>query len=67
MGAIVGIDGIEDSGDITKTGELWRNPGMVGKSSPLLVDGRLYAFDDGGQAVRHRRRDRQADRQAGAS
>jgi len=46
MGAIVAIDGAK-TGDITKTGELWRNPGMVGKSSPLLVDGRLYAFDDG--------------------
>jgi outer membrane protein assembly factor BamB len=45
MGAIVAIDGTK-SGDITKTGELWRNPGMVGKSSPLLLDGRLYAFDD---------------------
>jgi outer membrane protein assembly factor BamB len=47
MGAIVGIDGSK-TGDITKTGELWPPAqGMVGKSSPLLVDGRLYAFDDG--------------------
>lgn len=46
MGAIVGIDG-SGSGDITKTGQLWRAAGMVGKSSPVLVDGRLYAFDDG--------------------
>lgn len=46
MGTIVGIDGSK-TGDITKTGELWRVPGMVGKSSPVLVDGRLYAFDDG--------------------
>jgi len=46
MGAIIGIDGSK-TGDITKTGELWRSPGMVGKSSPLLVDGRLYSFDDG--------------------
>jgi outer membrane protein assembly factor BamB len=45
MGAIVGIDGAK-LGDITTTGQLWRNPGMVGKSSPVLVDGRLYAFDD---------------------
>ncbi len=46
MGGIVAIDGTK-SGDITKTGELWRAQGMVGKSSPLLVDGRVYAFDDG--------------------
>ncbi|MBI2824573.1 MAG: PQQ-binding-like beta-propeller repeat protein [Planctomycetia bacterium] len=33
--------------DITKTNELWRvKELMVGKSSPLLVDGRLYALDD---------------------
>jgi outer membrane protein assembly factor BamB len=46
MGSIVAIDGSK-TGDITKTGALWRSEGMVGKSSPLLVDGRLYAFDDG--------------------
>ena len=46
MGAIVAVDGSK-TGDITKTGELWRQAGMVGKSSPLLVDGRLFAFDDG--------------------
>ncbi len=46
MGAIVGIDGSK-TGDITKAGEVWRNDGtMIGKSSPLLVDGRLYAFED---------------------
>jgi outer membrane protein assembly factor BamB len=63
MGAIVGIDGSQtgdkdadgkpvfDSGEpvITKGGELWRAQGMVGKSSPLVVDGRVYAFDDGGK------------------
>ena len=48
MGSIVGIDGSK-TGDITKTGELWRVPGMDGKGSPLLVDGRLYALDDGGK------------------
>ncbi|MGD9722038.1 MAG: PQQ-binding-like beta-propeller repeat protein [Pirellulales bacterium] len=46
MGTIVGIDGSK-TGNITKTGQLWRQTGMVGKSSPLLIDGRLYAFDDG--------------------
>ncbi len=48
QGAIVGIDGT-GAGDITKSGELWRAAGMDGKSSPLLVDGRLYACDDGGK------------------
>lgn len=48
MGSIVAIDAAK-TGDITKSGELWRNPGMVGKSSPVLVDGRLYACDDGGK------------------
>ncbi|MEX0676710.1 MAG: PQQ-binding-like beta-propeller repeat protein [Pirellulales bacterium] len=48
MGTIVGIDGSK-TGNITKSGELWRAGGMVGKSSPLLLDGRLYAFDDGGK------------------
>jgi outer membrane protein assembly factor BamB len=46
MGAIVGIDGSK-RGDISETGQLWQLPGMVGKASPLLIDGRLYAFDDG--------------------
>jgi outer membrane protein assembly factor BamB len=48
QGAIVQIDGT-GAGDITKTGEVWRAAGMDGKSSPLLVDGRLYACDDGGK------------------
>jgi outer membrane protein assembly factor BamB len=48
MGAIVGIDGT-GKGDITKAGELWRAAGMDGKSSPLLVDGRVYSLDDGGK------------------
>jgi outer membrane protein assembly factor BamB len=46
MGGIIGIDGSK-AGDVTKTGELWRAAGMVGKASPLLVDGRMYAMDDG--------------------
>ena len=45
MGSIICIDGSK-SGEITETGELWRLPGMAGKSSPLLVDGRLYMCDD---------------------
>jgi outer membrane protein assembly factor BamB len=58
MGAIVGIDGSKKpdppapndptkTPDITKKAELFRVSAMDGKSSPLLVDGRLYAFDDG--------------------
>ena len=52
-GAIVCIDGSQTGDpkthDITKKAEVWRNSGMVGKSSPILVDGRLYALDDGGK------------------
>ncbi len=47
-GAVVGIDG-RGKGDITKTAELWRGSVMDGKSSPILVDGRVYACDDGGK------------------
>ncbi len=46
MGAIVRIDG-SGAGDVTKDHEIWRASGMDGKASPLVVDGRLYAFDDG--------------------
>lgn len=46
MGAICAINGA-GSEDISKTGEIWRNKEiMVGKSSPVLVNGRLYAADD---------------------
>lgn len=48
MGALVAIDATK-TGDITKTGELWRiKEKMVGKSSPIMVDGRLYAIEDNG-------------------
>ena len=47
MGAMAAINGVAGTGDITATGELWRNKQiMVGKSSPVLVDGKIYAFDD---------------------
>lgn len=46
MGAVVAIDG-RKSGNITKTGLIWEQPGMVGKSAPILWNGRLYAFDEG--------------------
>ncbi len=46
MGAIAAIYA-KGSGDISKTGELWKTTElMMGKSSPLLIDGRLYCFDD---------------------
>ncbi|MGE3778261.1 MAG: PQQ-binding-like beta-propeller repeat protein [Pirellulaceae bacterium] len=46
MGAVAAINGAS-RGDITKSGELWKiEELMVGKSSPVLVDGRLYCFDD---------------------
>ncbi len=45
MGCIVAIDGAR-KGDITKSGELWRNEGTIGKSAPVFIDGRLYAFED---------------------
>jgi outer membrane protein assembly factor BamB len=53
MGAIVAINGTANTDpaakdiDITKSGASWRNREiMVGKSSPILVDGRIYALDD---------------------
>ena len=46
MGAVAAIDG-KLTGDITESGELWRvDELMVGKSSPVAVDGRLFLFDD---------------------
>jgi outer membrane protein assembly factor BamB len=45
MGAVVAIDGTK-SGDLTDS-EIWRKfEIMAGKSSPILVDGRLYVVDD---------------------
>lgn len=47
MGAVMAIDGTR-TGDITDTGTIWlEKTYMVGKSSPLLIDGRLYTVDDG--------------------
>ncbi len=37
------------TGDITKTNEVWTVPRVLaGKSSPLVVDGRVYSADDSG-------------------
>lgn len=46
MGSLAAVNGL-GTGDITKTGELWRIKELgIGKSSPLLVDDRLYVVDD---------------------
>lgn len=46
MGAVVGIDGTM-SGEITLDEALWIKPqAMVGKSGPLLIDGKVYAITD---------------------
>jgi len=46
MGSLVSLDGTM-SGDLLGK-ELWHDFGvMIGKSSPLEIDGRIYAVDDG--------------------
>ena len=46
MGAVVAIDA-SGKGNVTKTKELWKVPElMMGKSSPIYHEGRLYCFDD---------------------
>lgn len=48
MGAMAAINGAL-AGDVTSSAFLWRNKEqMVGKSAPLLLDGRIYAADDSG-------------------
>jgi outer membrane protein assembly factor BamB len=47
MGSVAAIDG-SGRGDITPQGAKWRvDELMVGKSSPLVVDGRVYCVTDG--------------------
>ena len=51
MGALFAIDGSKN-GDVTKSGEVWRvTQRFVGKSSPLFLDGRLYACTDSGSLL----------------
>ncbi|QDU45980.1 outer membrane biogenesis protein BamB [Symmachiella dynata] len=51
MGAVFAIDGTGE-GDVTKSKELWRNERMmVGKSSPIMVDGKLVTVDDRGGVI----------------
>lgn len=46
MGGFVAINGASQ-GDITKSGALWKSKEvLVGKCSPVMVDGRIYALDD---------------------
>lgn len=46
MGALFCVDGTQ-RGDITQTGELWRDKELYcGRSAPLEIDGKLYAIDD---------------------
>ena len=46
MGAVAAIDAT-GKGDITETHELWQERElMVGKSSPVEIDGRLYCVDE---------------------
>jgi len=48
LGRVVAIDG-KGSGDITKTGELWRADGLtVGFAAPTVADGRVYVLDNPG-------------------
>lgn len=46
MGRVVAIDG-RGTGDITKTGELWRADGLpVGFAAPTVAGGRVYVVDN---------------------
>jgi hypothetical protein len=49
MGAVVALDGTLTGDLATNGGELWRiSEVMVGKSSPVLINGKLYVAEDGG-------------------
>jgi outer membrane protein assembly factor BamB len=51
MGALFALD-MTKKGDITKSGERWRNREMfVGKSSPVVVGDRIYAVEDSGNLL----------------
>ncbi len=46
MGALVCIDATQ-RGDISKTGTIWKKTEFsLGRSSPMMIDGRLYFVDD---------------------
>ncbi|MEX0703771.1 MAG: PQQ-binding-like beta-propeller repeat protein [Planctomycetales bacterium] len=51
MGALFSLDATK-IGDITQSGVNWRvRQWAVGRAAPLLVDGRLYAVEDGGNLL----------------
>lgn len=48
VGAFFCLDGSK-RGDITKSGEIWRTKTLgIGRTAPILIDGRLYCVDDSG-------------------
>jgi len=48
IGALFALDG-NQTGDITKTGVLWKQEGWtVGKTAPMIIDGRVYSVGDYG-------------------
>ena len=48
MGAVALIDGTK-TGNITKSGEIWRTKEQfIGKTGPLVIGDRVYSVDDGG-------------------
>ena len=48
MGALFAVDASK-TGNITKTGELWRTKEQfIGKTGPLVIGDRVYSVDDGG-------------------
>lgn len=48
MGAIFALDATK-SGNITKTGEIWRTKEQfIGRTGPLVIGDRIYSVDDGG-------------------
>lgn len=48
MGALFAVDASK-SGDITKSGELWRTTEeFIGKTQPVVVGDRVYSIDDSG-------------------
>jgi outer membrane protein assembly factor BamB len=56
MGALAAVNALATgpNGDITASGELWRDKEvMVGRSSMVLIDGRLYSADDSGNFYVH--------------
>lgn len=51
MGALFALK-LDAKGDITKTGEYWRNREMfIGKASPVIVNDRVYAIEDRGNLI----------------